>query len=209
LALFYRGIMERSAVPEFEECKTAFREALAAARKGVVPIEETETDIEAQGAALLRLFYDGARESPPVVLAVEYPFAVELNHPTTGEVLQERLIGGMDLVVQEAGRTTVVEHKTASRKWSQDQVRHDLQITCYRLAAAKLGMGEVGLRVQQLVKTKTPSVVTVEAERGERDINDLLCIIVGILGAVDAQAFFPVRSGKCLTCPFRRRCASE
>jgi hypothetical protein len=38
---------------------------------------------------------------PEKVVAVEEPFTVDLHHPDTGELLEEKLTGVLDLVVEE------------------------------------------------------------------------------------------------------------
>ena len=135
-------------------CMAAFRATLAAAKRNPVQIEETDCDLEAVGTGLLKTFYEASYQEPPEVLGVEFPFGVEIHDPVTGEVLEERLVGALDLIIKEGGRHIVVEHKTAARKWSEDQVRNEPQLAAYKLVATELGMGDAGLRVQVLTKTK-------------------------------------------------------
>jgi CRISPR/Cas system-associated exonuclease Cas4 (RecB family) len=114
----------------------------------------------------------------------------------------------LDLVIRESEKHVVVEHKTAAKKWSQDQIQHDGQLSAYKLVARKLGLGEVGLRLQVLTKTKKPKMIVENTERTERDEQDFLATVVGVLRAVDAGVFFPIRNGMCSGCAFQRRCSS-
>ena len=145
-------------------------------------------------------------EDPPTVVGVEVPFAIDINDPVTGEVLEEKLIGALDLVVRESEKHIVVEHKSAAKKWSADQIKHDIQLSAYKLVAGELGLGDVGLRLQVLTKTKKPAMVVENTERGDKDIQDFIATVVGVLRAVDAGVFYPVRTSMCGGCAFQKAC---
>jgi hypothetical protein len=68
------------------------------------------------------------------VEGVEVPLLAALHDPDSGEVVDEALVGTMDLVLRHGDHRIVVEHKTAARKWSDDQLAFDLQLSGYRLA---------------------------------------------------------------------------
>jgi putative RecB family exonuclease len=126
----------------------------------------------------------------------------------TGEILEERLVGALDLVVREEQKHVVEEHKTAAKKWSKDQIKNDGQLSAYKLVARKLGLGEVGLRLRVLTKTKKPKMIVENADRTDRDEREFLETVVGVLRAIDAGVFYPVRTSMCGGCSFQRRCAS-
>jgi putative RecB family exonuclease len=208
LAAYYRSVMQTSESPEQDVGLAALHATLEAAKKNRVPLEEGDDDLEAVGTGLLRVFYETVYQDPPVVVGVEVPFAVELHDPVTGEVLEEKLVGALDLVVEQESQNVVVEHKTAAKKWSQDQIKHDIQLSAYKLVGGKIGLGDVGLRLQVLTKTKKPAMVVENTERGDKDIQDFLATVVGVLRAVDAGVFYPVRTSMCGGCAFQRRCSS-
>ncbi|MGB8297475.1 MAG: PD-(D/E)XK nuclease family protein [Polyangia bacterium] len=208
LAAYYRSVMETSESPEQDVGLAALHASLEAAKKNRVPLEKGGEDLEAVGTGLLRTFYEAVYQEPPVVVGVEVPFAIELHDPVTGEVLEEKLVGALDLVVRESERHVVVEHKSAAKKWSQDQIKHDVQLSAYKLVGGKIGLGDVGLRLQVLTKTKKPAMIVEDTERGDKDIRDFMATVVGVLRAVDAGVFFPIRNGMCGGCAFQRRCAS-
>jgi putative RecB family exonuclease len=205
LAAYYRSVMATGDSPEQDVCKAAFYGTLVGFRKNKLPIKDGE-DMEAQGEALLKVFYETVYQDPPVVVGVEVPFAIELHDPVTGEVLEEKLVGALDLVVRESERHVVVEHKTAAKKWSQDQIQHDIQLSAYKLVGGKIGLGDVGLRLQVLTKTKKPAMVVENTERGDKDIQDFMATVVGVLRAVDAGCFYPVRTSICGGCAFQKAC---
>jgi putative RecB family exonuclease len=207
LAAYYRSIMATSESPEFDVCTAAFHATLAGFKRASLRIQNGD-DLEAQGTALLRVFYESTYQDPPVVVGVEVPFSIDLNDPVTGEVLEEKLVGALDLVIRESEKNVVGEHKTAAKKWSKDQIEHEIQLSAYRLVARTLGLGEVGLRLQVLTKTKVPKRIVEDTDRTERDEREFIEIVVGVLRAVDGQVFFPIRNGMCGGCAFQRRCSS-
>jgi putative RecB family exonuclease len=193
--------------PEQDVCKAAFYGTLVGFRKNKLPIKDGE-GIEAQGEALLKVFYETVYQDPPVVIGVEVPFALGIPDPTTGEILEEALVGALDLVVREEQKHVVGEHKTAAKKWSKNQIKNDCQLSAYKLVARKLGLGEVRLRLQLLTKTKKPKMIVENTDRTERDEREFLETVVGVLRAIDAGVFYPVRTSMCGGCSFQRRCAS-
>ena len=84
------------------------------------------------------------------------------------------------MTIREGEKHIVVEHKTAAKKWSADQIQHDIQLSAYKLVGGKIGLGDVGLRLQMLTKTKKPAMVVENTERGDKDIQDFLAITVGV-----------------------------
>jgi len=59
---------------------------------------------------------------PDKVIAVEQPFSVEIHDPETGVIQEEALVGAIDLVAEHEGRTVIVEHKTAARRFAQGRL---------------------------------------------------------------------------------------
>jgi putative RecB family exonuclease len=207
LAAYYRSVMATGDSPEQDVCRAAFYGTLVGFRKNKLPIKDGE-GIEAQGEALLKVFYETVYQDPPVVIGVEVPFALGIPDPTTGEILEEALVGALDLLVREEQKHVVGEHKTAAKKWSKNQIKNDCQLSAYKLVARKLGLGEVRLRLQLLTKTKKPKMIVEDTDRTERDEREFLETVVGVLRSIDAGVFYPVRTSMCGGCSFQRRCAS-
>ena len=126
-----------------------------------------------------------------------------------GEVLEEKLVGVIDLVVEEEGRRVLVEHKTSSKKYTLDQLTFDTQLSGYAFAAESLGWGTVGLRYSISTKTKVPQLQVEDVRRDDRDQADFLATALGVLTALDAGISFPIRGWACKGCPYRSRCESE
>lgn len=190
-----------------------FRTAWAEAADGPVPLQPDEEDeasldqLTDKGVSMLHAFYEHAgRESEFVVESVERSFSVPLRDPSSGEILEEQLIGTVDLIIRSGEQRTIVEHKTASKKYGLEQLRWDQQPTAYKLAARASGLGEVRLRYQILTKTKVPAIQVAEVERNAQDELDFMKTVVGVLRAIDVGVDYPVRGWACRSCPYRHVC---
>ncbi len=126
--------------------------------------------------------------------------AISCDHPCTAKAL-DMLADSYD---RDARR-----HDEDAENWRLCFLPPDPQLSAYKLAAARLGLGDVGLRLQELVKTKEPKMILIDAERRADDIRDFLTIVVGVLRAVDAGSFYPVRTCRCSGCPFQQRCGCD
>ncbi len=214
IGAIYTSLLVRAEVAPVEEVLQVFRDSWSLASDGAVPIkvDEDAADPVDVGVRMLTAFHRHvAAEGPIAVVAVELPFSgVELQDPDTGEVLDEKLSGVIDLVVREDGRNVVVEHKTAARRWTADQLDHDFQVTAYQVAARKLELGdEVGLRFQIVTKTKLAVVQVEDVVRDDLAEVDFLRTATGMLRAIGAGAFWPVRSWACRSCQFAHACAGN
>lgn len=207
----YTSIRDRGDVPELDEVLQVFRDAWTVEGSGVAPIkvEDDEPDPVDVGVRMVTAFHRHVLAAVPIrVVAVELPFrGVELHDPDTGAVLDETLSGVMDLVVQEDEHHVVVEHKTAARRWSNQQLKDDLQLTAYQVAARHVGLGEVGLRYQVVTKAKLPVVQAESVVRDRLAEVDFMRTATGVLRAIGAGAFWPVRSWACASCPYSHACS--
>jgi putative RecB family exonuclease len=212
LATFYDALREGKAAPGPEAMGDAFRASWARQLAGDVPVLFDEKDTAASMAeAGVRLLACFCEQAPPPheVLQVEAPFAIEIADPDTGEVLPERLVGVFDAVVRDPdGRCRILEHKTGARRWTEDRLAYDLQLTAYSLAAPVMGLGDAAVVVQLLLKTKAPALELYEVARTERDRQDLRRVLVGVLTAIRAGAFYPVRDWHCRGCAFAGTCVA-
>lgn len=208
----YYGEKEASGTPLRRDLVLdVFRAGWGRALDGNVPVQSDEDgeldQIVDKGVSMLHAFYEHASKAPPFeVEAVEHGFTVPLHDPDSGEILDEALTGVMDLIINEDGRRIVVEHKTAARKYGEDQLRFDLQVSGYKLAAREAGMGEVGLRFQVLVKSKVPTVQVAAVERDHHDEEDFVRTAVGVLRAIDAGVSYPIRGWQCRGCAYAHAC---
>jgi CRISPR/Cas system-associated exonuclease Cas4 (RecB family) len=208
LATLYNAVKDAKALPPLVQLVEAFTKNWEHNRSRTVLVNnEVEGAPATQAAKMLGLAVGLMRLRPlPVVVAVEQPFQVELVNPATGEVLEEKLVGAFDLVLEENGRKVIVEHKTAARRYSAEQLQHDIQGTAYKMAAKDLGMGDVDLRMQVFTKATTPTIQVENVQRGKQDERDLLQTVNSVLTAVDAGVFHPTPGWQCNGCQFRMQC---
>jgi ATP-dependent exoDNAse (exonuclease V) beta subunit len=217
LAAHYEGIRQAGSPPSHEEVLQVFRDAWAEAVNGPIPLqvsnddEEDDSDAHVdKGVAMLTAFrVHPVTAGPVIVKSVEQRFSVPLFHPATGEELDERLSGVIDLVIEENGRNLVIDHKSSAKKFAADQLRYDFQLSAYQIAARELDLGEVGLRYQVITKTKKPAIYVEDIRRDEADEADFLNLAVGVLKAIDAGVSYPVRGWQCRSCPYQSACSSK
>ena len=212
LAHHYGWLMRGEPAP-VDEVKQRLVDALTLAKNGPVPLQVDEEggfeEAQAKGIQMLDVALAHASAQPVKVLAVEEGFIVDLFDVETGEIIDEKLMGYIDLVVEEDGHRVLVEHKTSAKKYSLDQLLFDTQLSGYAYAAAQLGWGEVGLRFSVTTKTKMPVVQVEDVLRDDLDKMDFLRTAGGVLKAIDAGVSFPVRGWACKGCPYRTRCQEE
>jgi CRISPR/Cas system-associated exonuclease Cas4 (RecB family) len=214
LARYYVGLKEDGTPPSLQLVADSFRDAWKQEAEGEVPLQTDEDEPEDKGAlldravAMLGVFHAQAERAldGSKVEAVEQPFAVALFDPDTGEVQEERLVGVFDLVVSDGRHHTVVESKTASRKYGETETKWDIQPTGYLFAAKQEGMDDVRVRYQIVTKARTPAVQVLDLERTVEDEAEFLRVAVGVMRAVDAGIFMPVRSWACRSCPYQHVC---
>ena len=211
LATFYTAHKEKKPEPGHEELVKVFTEYFKVELAKPVPVlfseKESPEGLLEIGAGMLRAFLEKA-ERPYRVVAVEEPFGIEIIDWETGEVLP-KLVGFFDAVVQdEDGRYRILEHKSAAKRWTEDRLRHDQQVTAYGHVAPLVGYGHAAVTIQVLLKTKKPDFETYTPERTDEDRRDFLETVCGVLRSVDAKAFFPRRDWHCRSCEFASKCAT-
>lgn len=223
IALAFGAAFHEALAAYYQELKTTgeplrrdlvldvFRTAWGRASDGSVPLQADDEDdlagIVDRGVSMLHAFHEHAAQAATFeVEAVEHGFAITLHDPDSGVPLEEQLVGTMDLLVREGSDRVVVEHKTAARRYSEDQLRFDVQPTAYKIAARESGLGEVALRFQVVTKTKVPVVQIADVHRDARDEADFTRIAAGVLKAIDAGVSYPIRGWACRSCPFSSAC---
>jgi len=211
LAHYYGKLRDIEPEPTAEELSAVFMDAWKEQLRRDVPVlfadKEDEGSLADLGVRMLAVFLEKA-QLPAEVVEVEMPFSIELVDPETGEVLP-RMVGVMDAVVKDRdGSFRILEHKTAARRWTEDKLAYDNQITAYGLAAPQLGLGDAAVTVQLLLKQKAPDFETYTPTRTDADRRDLVDIVRGITRAVRAEAFHPIRDWHCRGCEYASACVA-
>lgn len=131
-------------------------------REPLVFSEREDGDLLARkGLEMLRLYVSESAAAPQPV-AVEDPFEVELADHESGEILDVRLRGIVDLVEEDG---TLVDLKTAGRSFDAASLERHLQLSAYALAYL-LFYGQIpSLRLDVLLKTSAPRLQRLPASR--------------------------------------------
>jgi putative RecB family exonuclease len=212
LAFHHQALRVEEPTPP-EEVVGHFIASLQSEAQGDIPVQfkngEDLDSVRETGRGLVELYLREAR--PQRIVAVEQPFRARLIDPRTGEELEPSLVGVFDLIEKdEEGNVSVVEIKTAARKWSAGQVDGDLQGSLYAEAVAQAGLVPEGrealIRYEILVKNKKPVLDSQYAIRRRGDREMALTITVDALKAIEAGAFYRNPSWACAGCQYRKQC---
>jgi len=211
LAAHYEALNDGKEELSHEALSTVFRDSWAFQLDGEVPVllsdKESVDGLTDTGIKMLEVFLDKAPRYAGVA-EVEMPWSIELVDEQTGEALP-RLVGVFDAVVRNGdGGYLVLEHKTGARRFSEDRVAYDTQVTVYGLAAKLMGLGEAPVAIQLLTKTKNPAFELYETRRTAADRKDFIEMAVGVTRAIKAGAFYPVRDWPCRGCEYAHRCVA-
>ena len=208
IAAFYAYFAEHGEAPPVSDVLDAFDGSWTHSLECEPPVQSDDLGKDKDlGVELMKVFHETAPR-PARVIAVEFSFAIPLRSPTNHERSHRLIVGAIDAVVaDEAGRTLLLEAKTAKRRWADVQLRYDIQPTIYQIAAKEIGLDDdPTLRFDFLLKLKTPVFETTEVTRTSDDEVEALTVIWQVCRAVDAGVFYPVRSWACADCEFGHLC---
>jgi putative RecB family exonuclease len=172
---------------------------------------DTEKKLLKKAADILTLWH--SRQDPTIeVYGVEEQFSVDLcqkaDSPGNG---LPALVGYVDHILKMPdGNITLIDLKTAARKPSQLQVDQTLQLTAYSLGAEALGFNpdELSLRMDYLLKTATPDLVTYETSRSEEDRRKFVKMLTRVWKGIEASIFYPKPDWYCRSsCGYQSQCS--
>lgn len=162
---------------------------------------ESKDSLAEKGRAMIQLYVESRIGTKPV--AVEQPFELDLADPETGEVLDVRLRGIIDLV--EEGET-LVDLKTAGRTLESGGLERHLQLSTYALAFFLLRGSIPKLRLDMLLKTAKPRLERHETTRSMEDLRWTAWLIREVSLAIETEHFFPNPSWRCTECEYFAHC---
>ena len=208
IAAFYVGLGAAGKAPTEAELLSAFDDAWSRDLERDPPVRSDDIGADKElGVALVKAFHESAPR-PVRIVAVEHPFAIPLRSPSGDETSDQLIVGAIDAVVaDEAGQVTLLEAKTAKRRWAAVQLQYDIQPTIYRIASRELGIAaDPALRFDFVLKLKKPVFEPVQVTRTDDDETEALTILWQVCRAVDAGVFYRVRSWACADCEFGHLC---
>lgn len=162
---------------------------------------ESSDSLAEKGRGMLQLYAESVNGIKPV--AVEQPFELDLADPETGELLEVRLRGIIDLV--EEGET-LVDLKTAARTLEQGGLERHLQLSTYALAFFLLHGAIPKLRLDMLLKTTKPRLERHETTRTLEDLGWTARLIAATEAAIVTEHFYPNPSWRCSECEYFAHC---
>lgn len=162
---------------------------------------ESKDSLLQRARAMLGLYVGSSSETLPV--AVEQSFDRELADPETGELLEVRLRGVVDLI--EEG-DVLVDLKTGARTLAAGDLERHLQLSTYALVYL-LDTGSIPkLRLDLLLKTIKPRLERLETRRTVQDLAWTARLIREVSFAIETEHFFPNPSWRCSECEYFAHC---
>ncbi len=167
----------------------------------VIPERESKESLAEKGCELIRLYVNGTNGDRPIL--AEDRFEIDLVDPETGEVLDLRLRGVIDLIDADG---TLVELKTAARTSDPGSLERHLQLSTYALVRFLVTGAIPPLRIDALLKTKIPRLERLPTTRTVEDLAWTARLIESVGRAIAAGCFFPSPSWKCTECEYFAHC---
>jgi len=212
LAKYFRQRKDRGSVPEAQELKDCFVDSWNFELDNPVPVlfseKETADSLKDTGVKLVDVFLQNQPKDIGKIIAIEEKFLADITDPGTGEVIEEEFLGYWDLVTEKDKVFTIWEHKTGARRYSTSQLENMLQLSGYGYAGHSLGLGQPSLKVNLLIKTKTPQYQHLSTTRNEADYRDFIQTVIGVLASIKAGADYPVRDWWCQGCSYAAKCTA-
>jgi len=160
----------------------------------------------AQGQDLIGVF-DANTDPEEEVLGVSEAMAVPLIN-SAGEVLEDPLIGELDVLVRDRdGNKVIVDWKTSARKWSKGKADGEIQPTAMIYSYLQQHGECLGFRYDIGIKTKTPGFQQESTTRCPDDFDRMIWLIQAIEKAIKADAFLPQKGFMCPSCQYAGACA--
>ena len=178
-------------------------------RTGEIPVQfredETVDALIRQGQGMLQTLLADPVCRADRIVAVGEVFQVPLPHASGTE--PKPLIGEYDLVVQDAEGCTIVDWKTAARRWPEGKADSDLQPTCYLYARSFADDTPTRFRFDVVTKTAKPTVTHLETVRNEDRFLRLEALLQVVTAMVKAEHFLPSeQSWSCSDCQYAEAC---
>jgi putative RecB family exonuclease len=164
---------------------------------------DTVETLNAKAKRMLDVFHQSFDPSMQII-GIEEPFEFDLGKRIPP------LVGYIDAVeLAPDGTVSIVDLKTASRKYSDNMVHSNVQLTCYSIGAKVLGFnGNTRFRLDVILKTQNPEVIKYETSRTDADRERFLKLVKSIWLGIKKSVFFPKADWQCGQCSFIDRCKS-
>jgi putative RecB family exonuclease len=162
---------------------------------------DSEESLSAKAKRMLSVFHESF--DPNVrIIGIEEPFEVELAKRVPP------LVGWIDAVEQAPdGTVSIIDLKTASKRYSDHTVHSNVQLTCYSLGGQTLGFnGDTRFRLDVLLKTQNPELIRYEITRTDADRERFVKLVKTVWQGIKKEVFYPKADWQCGQCPFLDNC---
>jgi putative RecB family exonuclease len=163
--------------------------------------KESKDSLAEKGRVMIELYVELSADVRPI--AVEEFFELDLADPETGELLEVRLRGVIDLVDEDE---TLVDLKTAGRTLEAGGLERHLQLSTYALAHLLLHGSIPKLRLDMLLKTAKPRLERHPTTRSLEDLVWTARLIREVALAIQTEHFYPNPSWRCTECEYFAHC---
>ena len=168
---------------------------------------EDRDSLIGEGGRLIDAYREYRTAQKTQLLTVEQRIERDIANVRTGELLGLPFIAYLDLIEKDGDGLVIVDLKTAGRSYSQQDADANLQLTCYGLLVMlETGKPPVGLRIDAVVRNKTPKVQRMETARTEADLVRFWALAKQVRAAIEAGVFYPSVGWSCPTCEFAEYC---
>lgn len=165
--------------------------------------------VASQAEPLLETFHQDV--VPGNIIDVEWDFRVPIINDTTGEILDVDLVGRVDLIeADNTGVPVIVDHKTLSRRPTEKDYDHNIQLMAYSYATRSEKIIPEGddllLRIDALIKTKAPSFHQIHIVHTLEATSRFFELAKGVLAGIEADVYPPNPGWYCQGCPVQKFC---
>ncbi|GHT21773.1 hypothetical protein FACS189419_03190 [Planctomycetales bacterium] len=122
--------------------------------------DEHETKCRYQVVDLITAYLHDVDVRCEKVIAIERKFESIIQTYDTNEIFHLPLVGVIDLIIEKPEGLVIIDFKTAASA-SYCSLQHEIQLAAYAyLVREFFGQNEAKLEIRQLIKTKTPKIIT-------------------------------------------------
>ena len=164
---------------------------------------DSEESLAAKAQRMLEVFHE-AFDPAVQIIGMEEPFEVDIGKRIPP------LVGWIDaLELAPDGTVSIVDLKTASKRYSDNTVHSNLQLTCNSLGAQTLGFnGDTRFRLDVILKTQNPELIRYETTRTDADRERFVKLVKSVWQGIKKEVFFPKADWQCGQYPFLDNCKS-
>ena len=132
------------------------------------------------------------------------PREIEKEFELVFENVAYTLKGVIDLIEADG---TIVDHKCSKRSPNQADIDRDIQLSAYQVGYKSLyGKDPAGLRLDYIVRNKTPKTIQARTERSQKNLDRFLKLLGYVSKAIEQDIYYPNESMMCSCCGYKAIC---